>query len=79
MMSLRILTLTSAFAATLLLGGCGDSVNNAPPASAMTPHAPTAPPKMPTTTEEKIQAINKAPLSDEEKKAAIDRVNSGKL
>ena len=58
------------------LSGCGDSVNNAPPAAAMTPHN-DAPPKIPTTLEEKIAANEKAPMPAEQKKQEIARIRAG--
>ncbi|RYG33652.1 hypothetical protein EON81_17660 [bacterium] len=74
MMKARTLSLALLF----VIAGCGDDSGTAPPPQAMAPRD-TAPTKIPTTKEEKIEAINKAPMSEDQKKAAIEKVNSGSL
>lgn len=70
-----LLPLLGVFAAA----GC-DSPDNRRPASAMPiQSAPITPKKPPSTTEEKIAAIQNAPIPDKDKQAAIERVRSGKL
>lgn len=61
-----------------ILVGCGDSVNNAPPAAAMAPRN-DPPTKIPTTVDEKIAAIERSPLPEDQKKKAIEQVKSSKL
>jgi len=62
-------------AIVLPLAGCGD--DNAPPPQAMAPRTSStpAPPKV-WTKEAKIEAIKKAPISEEQKQAAIAKVNA---
>lgn len=64
--------------ASFVLVGC-DNTDNRRPASAAPIEKPATPPKIPTTTEEKVQAIQNSPLSQQEKEAAIARVRSGQL
>jgi len=66
-----------AMVLVLSLTGCGSS-DTAPPPAAMAPRS-TAPPKVPTTTEEKIQAIQNSGIPEAQKKEAIDKVKSGQL
>jgi hypothetical protein len=62
--------------AVFLMAGCGDS-SQAPPPEAMAPRTSTTPEKPKVWTKEaKIEAINKAPISEEQKKAAIAKVNA---
>ncbi|RYG23951.1 hypothetical protein EON82_12400 [bacterium] len=76
---MRPAALLVSAAAILALVGCGNSVDNRPPAAAMAPRSAPAPVKPPTTVEEKVAAIQKSPLSEEQKKAAIEKVRSGGL
>ncbi len=66
-----------ALAATLLLAGCGDSASTPPP-QAMAPRD-TAHPKVPSTMDEKIKAIENAGIPEAQKKDAIAKVKSGAL
>jgi hypothetical protein len=62
----------------LVAAGCGDAPT-APPPDAAKPPVETAPKKVPTTTEEKVQAIQNSSLPEDQKKAAIEKVRSGSL
>lgn len=65
-----------AIAVSVFAAGCGsEPVDQRPPNSAPIP-VDNNPHKIPTTKAEKIEAINKAPISEEQKKAAIAKVNS---
>lgn len=73
-----VLAAAMSLLATVTLLGCGSSNN--PPDAFMQPRpAPPAPRKTPTTVEEKIAAIQSAPIPDKDKEAAIARVKSGQL
>jgi hypothetical protein len=74
------IAMISILALTGLLGlcGCGDSVDNTPPRSAITPH-PGPPPKIPTTVDEKIKAINGSSMPEAQKKQEIEKVKAGSL
>lgn len=67
-----------ALMASLALAGCGQD-NRRPEAAMPMQSTPTAPKKPPSTTEEKIQAIQNSSLPEKDKQAAIERVRSGKL
>jgi len=60
---------------TILISGCG-SRGSAANHSLRAPDPPGTY-KVPTTRAEKIAAIQKAQISDEQKKQAIDKVNAG--
>jgi len=70
--------LVLALAASLLLAGCGDSANTTPPPQAMAPRDST-PPKIPSTVDEKIKAIQDSGIPEAQKKEAIEKVKSGAL
>ena len=62
------------------IGLVGCDKDNSRPSSAMPIQSTPAPPKSPpSSAEEKIQAIQNAPISPKEKEEAIARVRSGKL
>lgn len=58
--------------------GCG-SEGNAPPPQAMQPRKQEAErdPSKPWTKEEKLEAIRNAPIPEDQKKAAIAKVDAG--
>jgi hypothetical protein len=61
-------------AGAVLISGCG---NGSGGEHTIRPPDPPGNYKTPTTKEEKIAAIKKAGISDEQKKAAIAKVNAG--
>ena len=65
--------------ATIALGGCSDKDNSRPASATPLQSKPTPPKAPPSTTEEKIQAIQNSPLPEKEKQEAIARVRSGQL
>lgn len=66
-----------ALATALLMAGCGDSADTRPP-QAMVPRD-TAHPKVPTTVDEKIKAIEGSGIPEAQKKDAIAKVRAGAL
>jgi len=66
-----------ALAVTALVAGCGDPVDQRPSNSIPIPKDSDTATHIPQTKEEKIAAINKAPISDEQKKKAIAEVEAG--
>ena len=64
--------------ATFVLAGC-DSTDNRRPASAAPVPQTSAPTKIPTTPEEKIQMIQNSSLPQKQKDAEIARVRAGQL
>lgn len=65
-----------AIVVSALAAGCGEAADQRPPQSAPIPTTSAESQHIPQTKEEKIAAINKAPISDEQKKAAIAKVQS---
>ena len=76
---MRLTTLVVSMVAVLALAGCGDSGGNAPPAAAMAPRPAPVVQKIPTTVEEKVQAIQNSSAPEKEKQIAIQKVRSGSL
>jgi predicted small secreted protein len=62
-------------AGAILIAGCGNKESGAK--HDLRPPDPAGTYKVPTTKAEKIAAIQKAHISDEQKKQAIDKVNAG--
>jgi len=71
----NLLVFSFVVAGTVLISGCGKggSASN----HTIRPPDPPGSYKVPTTKEEKIAAIQKAHIPDEQKKQAIDKVNAG--
>lgn len=65
--------------ASFILAGCDNTDNRRPASAAPIQEKPSAPAKIPTTPEEKIQAIQNSSLPQKDKDAAIARVRSGQL
>lgn len=55
--------------------GCGESPSAPPPQATIPRNDPPA--KIPTTKEEKVAAINRAPIPEEQKKREIAKVMAG--
>lgn len=70
-MPLTLLALSTA--------GCSEPSSGAPPPQAMTPRKVDPPKEPPKTKEDKLKAIDNAPLSPAEKEAAKKRVMEGNL
>lgn len=75
---MRVFPIFLALAAVTTIVGCGDSDTQKPANAAPIP-TNEAPTKTPTTQEEKIAAIEKSSMPEDQKKAAIEQVRSGKL
>jgi len=70
----KLYAISLAVAGTIAISGCGSGGSGA--THTIRPPDPPGTYKTPTTKEEKIAAIQKAHISDEMKKQAIDKVNS---
>lgn len=73
----QLISLVAASSA-LTLVGCSNTTNAPPPQSMHLP-ADAKPTKIPTTVDEKIKAIENAPLPKEEQEKAIAKVKAGNL
>jgi ABC-type uncharacterized transport system auxiliary subunit len=76
---LKHAALLPLLASTFVLAGCDNTDNRRPASAAPIPETPAAPTKIPTTPEEKIQAIQNSSLPQKQKDAEIARVRAGQL